>query len=52
MFNALTILFLNVLCGIPPIPPIPPVGCSDMQPVCICDENGDNCEWQFVCVQE
>lgn len=38
------------ICGIPPIPPIPQVGCSAMQPVCVCNERG-TCWWQYVCVQ-
>lgn len=38
-------------CGIPPIPPIPPIGCHRMQPVCICDQNGNNCRWEFQCVR-
>lgn len=38
-------------CGIPPIPPIPQIGCRDMQPVCVCDDE-DECRWIFVCVPD
>lgn len=34
----------NLNCG---IPPIPPVGCK-VGP-CVCDQNGQNCHWTFVC---
>lgn len=34
----------NLSCGIPPLLPI---GCS--QAVCVCDENGNNCRYVFVC---
>jgi hypothetical protein len=30
-------------CG---VPPVPPVGC---EPVCVCDEGGDDCHWTFEC---
>lgn len=38
------IIYANVQCG---IPPIPPVGCK--QAVCICDDYGMNCRWEFIC---
>lgn len=31
-------------CGIAPIPPI---GCR-VGP-CVCDQNGENCQWTFIC---
>ena len=34
----------SLKCGIPPIPPI---GCK--VGACICDRNGNNCQWTFVC---
>ena len=34
----------NFSCGIPPIPPI---GCKTGP--CVCDKNGQNCDWTFVC---
>ena len=37
-------------CGLPPLTPIPPLGCSSMEPVCICDDSG-RCSWQFKCVR-
>jgi hypothetical protein len=37
-------------CGIVPIRPIPPIGCKDLRPVCVCDANGNNCRWEWVCV--
>ena len=37
-------------CGIKPIRPIPPIGCrSEMVAQCVCDSNGQNCNWQWVC---
>ena len=41
----------SAFCGIEPIRPIPPLGCSDLVGVCVCDENGDNCFWQWQCVR-
>jgi hypothetical protein len=38
-------------CGTPPAAPKPPVGCSSLQPTCICDASGA-CRWNFVCVRE
>ena len=38
-------------CGIPPIPPIPQIGCSAMQPTCVCDAQGQ-CHWEFVCIRQ
>ena len=34
----------NMKCGIPPIPPI---GCR--VGACVCDQNGNNCQWTFAC---
>lgn len=36
-------------CGIPPIPPIPPIGTSECEPVCMCDQYGRNCHYEFQC---
>jgi hypothetical protein len=38
-------------CGIVPIKPIPPIGCKDLAPQCVCDSNGQNCYWTWVCVK-
>jgi hypothetical protein len=38
-------------CVITPIRPIPPVGCKDLVARCVCDENGDNCRWEWTCVR-
>jgi hypothetical protein len=35
---------VNLSCG---IPPIPPVGCK--VGACVCDRNGRNCQWTFIC---
>ncbi len=43
-----TILFLFG-CGIVPIKPIPPIGCTDLIPECLCDNQGQ-CIWNWVCV--
>lgn len=37
-------------CGIVPVKPVPPVGCKDLYARCVCDENADNCRWEWVCV--
>lgn len=34
----------NLSCGIPPIPPL---NCSIGS--CVCDQNGQNCRWTFIC---
>ena len=34
----------NLSCGLPPLPPI---GCK-VGP-CMCDSNGQNCQWTFTC---
>lgn len=34
----------NMACGIKPIPPI---GCVVGN--CVCDQNGSNCRWTFIC---
>lgn len=31
-------------CGLPPLPPL---GCSGVEPVCVCDGDGD-CDWVFI----
>ena len=33
----------NMACGFPPFPPF---GCKA---VCVCDQNGQNCHWTFIC---
>jgi hypothetical protein len=43
--NASIIQVQNVMCGIPPIPPI---GCRGPG-VCVCDQTGQRCSWQFNC---
>ncbi len=39
------------MCGIMPIMAITPIGCQDLVAVCLCDENGNNCRWQWQCVR-
>ena len=34
----------NLSCGLPPLPPL---GCK-VGP-CLCDANGKNCAWTFIC---
>ena len=43
------ILTALLSCGIPPFPPIPPIGTTHCEKVCVCDQRGDNCHWEFVC---
>jgi hypothetical protein len=38
-------------CGVVPVKPVPPVGCKDLKPECVCDSNGQNCHWDWVCVK-
>ena len=35
---------VNLSCGLPPLPPI---GCQ--VGACVCDQNGNNCQWTFIC---
>jgi hypothetical protein len=35
---------VSMACGFKPFPPI---GCSVGS--CICDQNGNNCQWQIIC---
>ncbi len=37
-------------CGAVPAKPAPPAGCKDLTPRCVCDENGDDCHWEWICV--
>lgn len=34
----------NMACGLPPLPPL---GCK--VGACVCDQNGQNCQWTFIC---
>ena len=34
----------NLNCGLAPLPPL---GC--VVGSCVCDQNGNNCQWQFIC---
>ena len=34
----------NMACGLPPLPPL---GCR--VGACVCDQNGRNCQWTFIC---
>lgn len=38
-------------CGVQPHKPYVPYGCKDLNPLCTCDVNGQNCTWQWVCVK-
>jgi hypothetical protein len=38
-------------CGLKPIKPLVPIGCKDLVAECRCDSNGQNCRWEWVCVQ-
>jgi hypothetical protein len=33
-------------CG---LQPLPPVGCKPAKARCICNSDGSNCHWEFVC---
>jgi hypothetical protein len=35
---------VNMYCGFKPFPPL---GCQ--VGACVCDQNGNNCQWTFVC---
>jgi len=43
-FDANSMMKTNLSCGLRPLPPL---GCSN--PVCMCDQNGRNCQWIFQC---
>lgn len=56
MFRYIVLMFFGLLlaaadCGLKPIKPIIPIGCKDLAPVCVCDETGKKCKWQWVCVK-
>ena len=35
---------VNLSCGLRPLPPL---GCQ--VGACMCDQNGNNCQWTFIC---
>ena len=37
-------------CGFKPLKPLPPLGCKDLYAVCRCDQYGQNCYWEWVCI--
>lgn len=39
-------------CGVQPVKPVTPIGCVDLKAQCVCDANGQNCAWEWVCVPE
>jgi hypothetical protein len=47
--RVLLITIVLATCGYP-LKPLTPYGCKDIRGVCICDSNGEHCEWQWVCV--
>jgi hypothetical protein len=38
-------------CGLVPLKPLIPLGCKDLKPECVCDSQGQNCHWVWVCVK-
>jgi hypothetical protein len=36
-------------CGIAPVTPVPPVGTSQCTAICMCNEDGERCHWEFSC---
>jgi hypothetical protein len=39
-------------CGSTPGKPSTPSGCSDLELMCRCDQDGKNCTWEWICVEE
>ena len=39
-----SMLKVNLSCGLRPLPPL---GCQ--VGACMCDQNGNNCQWTFIC---
>jgi hypothetical protein len=37
-------------CGLKPLKPLVPIECRDLILQCLCDRNGQNCGWTWVCV--
>lgn len=37
-------------CGLKPLKPLTPLGCKDLVARCVCDANGANCKYEWVCV--
>jgi len=42
--NEGSLIKVNLYCGLPPLPPL---GCQ--VGACVCNQNGQNCQWTFVC---
>lgn len=38
-------------CGLTPLKPLKPIGCKDLVASCVCDEDGKNCRYIWVCVK-
>lgn len=52
MIKLIFITMLSEICALPPIkPPIPP-GCVDIEPICLCDEYGQNCHYEWRCTKD
>jgi len=39
-------------CGLTPLKPLVPLGCRDLVARCVCDKDGQNCAWTWVCVPD
>ncbi len=47
-------IILSILitgCGLIPLKPLVPLGCQDLTAVCVCDNRGQNCYWQWICTK-
>ncbi len=44
-------LLLVAGCLFQPLKPLTPLGCRNLISVCVCDERGKNCHWEWQCVR-
>jgi hypothetical protein len=44
------LVIFGICHGALPAKPAVPAGCRDLVPQCMCDSNGKNCTWVWVCV--
>ena len=44
VFDEHHLIKVNFKCGLAPLPPL---GCT--VGACVCDKNGENCQWTFIC---
>lgn len=51
MKRLLLVMLLSASCPIKPLKPLKPLYCPEMKAICVCDVQGQNCYWIWVCVK-